>query len=1609
MESVDYDALPTPPASTLWTSSSGSPEELHHPGDNPSSTIHEATHPLAAVEERARASIEAYRSAITGKLVEKALVASADVVQVTMQQMLTSHSSEVALLNSENEQLRHQLSQASDAMERLTQQLVNLEAQRQQEHQSRSVVSLPTPASTSSGVNEQVSSTRVEQGSTTSLTHTTEGQVRDASHLATADTSLACASPSPAVDPVAFASLVADYTKLQGLNGMLEAEREVWRRNLSDVSQLLAEVVRENTIYQRELCTLRASSVPLEQYRDVVQARDEALSQLETMRLEAAKLSEQLEMELQRQEEAAHLQQAVEAATLARPECHASDTEGMAADPRNREAINEEAVTGHPGTWGIAIRELEEQAMLAVGHQATCERLADVEAQLEALTAENTSLQASLSAVEKEDESLRADAQSLTFRNAVLSQQVASLLVKVERLRRQPRESVESIHTESSAATSTQQQPPLHRREALRRDGMIGASAACQLMQARASARPSGCHRPSDGPPHLFHTSLDVSFMTSPHVYQTLAPVEVEHGLARALDTFTGPPRRRRRIGLRHLGCVDLEVELPCVARLPASDQLSGVALSRPSAFSVLDPAQGTVRRSSGIRPVKESALMPRGPDRDGSVLSLGSEREDLLDMLDMIDADESLDKYSVNTVAELVIRNQELLQQLYAATQQRPDAGGEIRRSDSATTPPVDAGCLHEDGTAGSSSRKRSREELGASRRAEHRPTTEAPAHVATIVEPSDARGTALVPSQVSSRSPFLTLDAWTAQAQESAAVLVEAVLQRHEARIAHVDQGLSAALLPVLSTQYLSQVDALAASQERTVAADALVDTLIELCTTQAVTLAQQAVTLAASQDTQLQAQQACWDGAQQLLASTVMELRAVITAAAARSTPSQSLPAPLLPEGSPHDATNTLESIALLLQMAVKKEGTLQRVYQSAQTRQAGLLRRREAQLARREARLERRRELLRTTLASSSAQSPPPASSQPPPVASGASPTRHTPLLAPLCLGSTLKWSSPDLSSEEDLGSDVDAVEEEVFQELQSQVALEQAKAAAIAKELDDEKRKHLGLYERMWKVELDRDAAVAERDAMAQRMDSMKTQEDYESVVADLDVVRAAVLDLEAQLRFAHQGKNQLQTKMDTQVALLSTHQQRHDQFTAQIRQELHDTREQLAAQVAARVALEEQRTQDATQIDGLHTEVARLVAEVGARDDTIRSLGDQLEGIKHDLLSADNTQTVLRALYPEDTVLEGHTKLVAALRRQKDALETRVHYQDLQQRSLEKQVSDKEHAVRTAVHERQVAEVRLQEALLTQTQQLRQTPTVAGSDTVTGDAALAAATATTTAINGGPRRLQALEATITAQQRELDRLRAERQDWRDREEDLRAQLEAMGRDPISEAVRRYGLPACRNFDSQLAEFQTRLDSVRTEADALRVAKEALEASVAAAKEEASQAALTVLTLTDRLQEAQGAQQRLEEELVAAKAESTRLSAAIADGAKTLATQQQQLEELHGSQRQLQTQQAATAHQLQTCEEDREKFLQDNMALIEKVQALQRDLAQSDVEKQAANAALAQGLSTASGRRHHHRRGGPYAASRAPLTEDLLLGTPSTGAQYSSDPSRSFRS
>ncbi|EKF30352.1 hypothetical protein MOQ_005838 [Trypanosoma cruzi marinkellei] len=499
---------------------------------------------------------------------------------------------------------------------------------------------------------------------------------------------------------------------------------------------------------------------------------------------------------------------------------------------------------------------------------------------------------------------------------------------------------------------------------------------------------------------------------------------------------------------------------------------------------------------------------------------------------------------------------------------------------------------------------------------------------------------------------------------------------------------------------------------------------------------------------------------------------------------------------------------------------------------------------------------------------------------------------------------------------------------------------------------------------MWRMEEEKVDAVRSRDEALERMAWMMTREEYEATVDALDAAKTTIEDLEAQLRYAQETNNQQLAEVDRWRQVSFDHERQREEDAAIVATQLAEKDRLIAQLVQHNQQIESRNSEQLASMRRMEANATEQREKIASQDEHAQALREQLRRAELALLEQQCTQDLLFAIFPGDRALEENRNLIQAMRAEKERLAETVASLQLDLEKVHRDLASAQLQIHAAEQARQEAELQLHEVSLIRANVV---PAAMLSSPLTAEGM---PTTTTTASAMGTVELELLQRTNAS-------LLAEKRDWTEREALLREQLAALGRDPVSENARRYGLKATRSFEEQLAEMDERCLGLQTrvaEAEKLRDAVDQLTKDVE--------------SLTTQLDAARNALAMQQESNETLQEEMKTMAAAIQqreeshDAVKlTLAEKEELISSISGAISTLEKEVEKMDERLRASDEERMQLYQDNVKLIENVTALMEDVKKKEAERKAAQAALAQGLASASSSSYRWR--GRSAGSGTP--------------------------
>ncbi|CAD2221873.1 hypothetical protein ADEAN_000940800 [Angomonas deanei] len=229
-------------------------------------------------------------------------------------------------------------------------------------------------------------------------------------------------------DEVQIAHLVSDYAALQGQCRRLHEDKEALKELVTQLESSLQTSISENNALRSDLSTLQLQAVPFDVYEEKKMECRHLQHQIELLKKETEILALELEKNKNKEQLSMIPFQNENMETIH----HIVEKKlGDSAVEDNNNNNNPHNV----GLWSLAVKELEDQALLSVSLQHYKEECAEHVKTMELLKTELEQVQKEKKQLEEENSILRDDAQEYVYKNSILSTQMTSLLVKVEKLK----------------------------------------------------------------------------------------------------------------------------------------------------------------------------------------------------------------------------------------------------------------------------------------------------------------------------------------------------------------------------------------------------------------------------------------------------------------------------------------------------------------------------------------------------------------------------------------------------------------------------------------------------------------------------------------------------------------------------------------------------------------------------------------------------------------------------------------------------------------------------------------------------------------------------------------------------------------------------------------------------------------------------------------------------------------------------------------------------------------------------------------------------------------------------------------------------------------------
>lgn len=477
----------------------------------------------------------------------------------------------------------------------------------------------------------------------------------------------------------------------------------------------------------------------------------------------------------------------------------------------------------------------------------------------------------------------------------------------------------------------------------------------------------------------------------------------------------------------------------------------------------------------------------------------------------------------------------------------------------------------------------------------------------------------------------------------------------------------------------------------------------------------------------------------------------------------------------------------------------------------------------------------------------------------------------------------EWEEEDYSSEEEedpiwkqlhLPPPSSPSSSSAYQEtLLERLAFQQALRQKLVTELEEEKAKHLKLLENMWKLEWERDEAVAETKKMKEHLVTTVPIEVHQQVLTRMDEMEKNIQESHSKLAekeaLLQEVKNQLDASSQKNRDAASSHEESMNALKAQL------SGKQIALEAMEekieKLKKEERILED--QCVNWQEQSAKQNAIADSLEKQVRGMENKIHRLEIEFLSRKNVQELLTEMFPVD----GHEKegenaflgfsseedlpskvatpsfithhrinlrLIKDMREERDKLCKQITHNQLYIQRLEDKLAQLNQDLQEAQQQNQQTQlellqrmqsfsnaegnqtfVRIMPSVLKEGGQEKDVFQGLPSSTMSGGIPLSSSlsafgssasssSANSIAIPPTPpdyylQRQRELEEEVSYLHHEMKILEDRECGFVKREQQLREELDMMSKDPVSENVRRFGLAACQSLSEQCAVIHER--------------------------------------------------------------------------------------------------------------------------------------------------------------------------------------------------------
>lgn len=467
-------------------------------------------------------------------------------------------------------------------------------------------------------------------------------------------------------------------------------------------------------------------------------------------------------------------------------------------------------------------------------------------------------------------------------------------------------------------------------------------------------------------------------------------------------------------------------------------------------------------------------------------------------------------------------------------------------------------------------------------------------------------------------------------------------------------------------------------------------------------------------------------------------------------------------------------------------------------------------------------------------------------------------------------------------------------------LVERLAFQQAQRQQLVKEMEEEKAKNLSLLENMWKLEWERDEAVAEVKLVKENLTTMVALEEHQKALSRITEMEGAVQELQTRLGEKEALVLQLQHQLDDFSEKSRAAESLHEENVSALQSQLNDKEAQLVAMEGKVEELEKGEKVLEDQCLSWQERSAKQNMVADSLEKQVHGMESKIRRLQLEFLSRKNVQELLTEMFPlgphereeEGEVLDSSSgskssselvpssflthhrinlQLIKDMREERDKFSKQITHNQLYIQRLEEKNTQLTQDLQVAQQQYQQAQLELLQHMQSffhaeREQQVREWPlpsvskeaeeAESGSQepftptTSTSRNIIHSTSSSRPASSGSlaftnlcqdvgyyEKRQRELEQEISYLHQEMKILEDRESGFVKREKQLREELEILSKDPVSENARRYGLAASQSLSEQCAAIHEQNLGLQEELKTVKHAMEDREREVGKKQEE----------------------------------------------------------------------------------------------------------------------------------------------------------------------------